>query len=47
VTLRQVWTQVLAAANAGHPVWLDDSGRALRFRLADRAAIEVRLPADE
>ena len=44
-TLRRVWEQVLAGVNAAGLVWPDSSGRALRFRLAARAELQVSLQA--
>jgi hypothetical protein len=44
-TLRRVWEQVLADVNAAGRVWPDGSGRALRFRLAARAELQVSLRA--
>jgi hypothetical protein len=41
--LRRVWDQVLAGVNAAGPVWPDGSGRGLRFRLAARSELQIRL----
>ena len=41
--LRRVWEQVLAGVNVGGPVWPDGSQRRLKFRLASRSELHVRL----